>query len=172
MATDKVPRQIGSTSTDGHREQAGQGATCTTLAIREALLAWSIGLRSSCRSPSGGGSPPSPTAWTRAPSLTNVQAGREIRLHPACAGGRAGQRDRYAVLAALSAKLGIVTGRSALELCRDQFPTPVVLAMWAASEVAAMATDLAEFLGGAIGLSPLFPAAAAGRHDHYGDRDV
>ena len=57
---------------------------------------------------------------------------------------------------ALSAKLGIVTGRNLAELCRDQFPKPVVWAMWAVSEVAAMATDLAEFLGGAIGLALLF----------------
>jgi manganese transport protein len=57
---------------------------------------------------------------------------------------------------ALSAKLGIVTGRNLAEMCREQFSTPVVLAMWAASEVAAMATDLAEFLGGAIGLALLF----------------
>jgi manganese transport protein len=57
---------------------------------------------------------------------------------------------------ALSAKLGIVTGRNLAELCRDHFPRPVVLAMWVASEIAAMATDLAEFLGGAIGLSLLF----------------
>ena len=57
---------------------------------------------------------------------------------------------------ALSARLGIVTGRNLAELCRDHFPRPVVLAMWAASEVAAMATDLAEFVGGAIGLSLLF----------------
>ena len=57
---------------------------------------------------------------------------------------------------ALSAKLGIVTGRNLAELCRDQFPRPVVMGMWAISEVAAMATDLAEFLGGAIGLSLLF----------------
>jgi manganese transport protein len=57
---------------------------------------------------------------------------------------------------ALSAKLGIVTGRNLAELCRDYFPTPVVYLMWAVSEVAAMATDLAEFLGGAIGLSLLF----------------
>ncbi|MDU6325982.1 Nramp family divalent metal transporter, partial [Bradyrhizobium sp.] len=42
------------------------------------------------------------------------------------------------------------------EMCRDHFPQPVVWAMWAASEIAAMATDLAEFLGGAIGLSLLF----------------
>ncbi|MDU6372989.1 MAG: Nramp family divalent metal transporter [Bradyrhizobium sp.] len=57
---------------------------------------------------------------------------------------------------ALSAKLGIVTGRNLAEMCRDHFPRPVVWAMWAASEIAAMATDLAEFLGGAIGLSLLF----------------
>jgi manganese transport protein len=57
---------------------------------------------------------------------------------------------------ALSAKLGIVTGQNLAELCREHFPNPVVWAMWVVSEVAAMATDLAEFLGGAIGLSLLF----------------
>ena len=57
---------------------------------------------------------------------------------------------------ALSAKLGIVTGRNLAELCRDHFSRPIVLAMWVVSEIAAMATDLAEFLGGAIGLSLLF----------------
>jgi manganese transport protein len=56
---------------------------------------------------------------------------------------------------AMSAKIGIVTGRNLAELCRDHFPHPLVIAMWLASEVAAMATDLAEFLGGAIGLSLL-----------------
>jgi manganese transport protein len=56
---------------------------------------------------------------------------------------------------ALSAKLGIVTGRNLAELCRDHFPGPVVLTMWIVSEIAAMATDLAEFVGGAIGLSLL-----------------
>jgi len=56
----------------------------------------------------------------------------------------------------LSAKLGIVTGRNLAELCRDHFPRPVVWAMWGVSEIAAMATDLAEFLGGAIGLALLF----------------
>src|SRR5271163_461264 len=56
---------------------------------------------------------------------------------------------------ALSAKLGIVTGRNLAEMCRDHFPKPVVWALWIVSEVAAMATDLAEFLGGAIGLSLL-----------------
>ena len=57
---------------------------------------------------------------------------------------------------ALSAKLGIVTGRNLAEMCREHFPRPVVWAMWIVSEIAAMATDLAEFLGGAIGLSLLF----------------
>jgi manganese transport protein len=57
---------------------------------------------------------------------------------------------------ALSAKLGIVTARNLAELSREHFPAPVVYAMWAVSEIAAMATDLAEFLGGAIGLSLLF----------------
>jgi manganese transport protein len=57
---------------------------------------------------------------------------------------------------ALSAKLGIVTGQSLAQLCRRHFSTPVVYAMWIGSEVAAMATDLAESLGAAIGLSLLF----------------
>ncbi len=57
---------------------------------------------------------------------------------------------------ALSARLGIVTGRNLAELCRDRFPRPMVWLMWGVSEIAAMATDLAEFLGGAIGLSLLF----------------
>ena len=56
---------------------------------------------------------------------------------------------------ALSAKLGIVTGRNLAEHCRENFPKPVVWTLWIVSEVAAMATDLAEFLGGAIGLSLL-----------------
>lgn len=56
----------------------------------------------------------------------------------------------------LSAKLGIVTGRNLAELCREHFPSKVVIPMWIVSEVAAMATDLAEFLGGAIGLALLF----------------
>ena len=57
---------------------------------------------------------------------------------------------------ALSAKLGIVTNRNLAEMCRDQFSRPVVIGMWLLSEVAAMATDLAEFLGGAIALALLF----------------
>ena len=56
---------------------------------------------------------------------------------------------------ALSAKLGIVTGRNLAEMCRDHFSPLVVWPMWVVSEIAAMATDLAEFLGGAIGLTLL-----------------
>jgi manganese transport protein len=56
---------------------------------------------------------------------------------------------------ALSAKLGIVTGRNLAEMCREQFSLPVAIAMWIVSEIAAMATDLAEFVGAAIGLSLL-----------------
>ncbi|QEW22334.1 Divalent metal cation transporter MntH [Marinibacterium anthonyi] len=57
---------------------------------------------------------------------------------------------------ALSARLGIVTGRNLAEISRDSLPRPLVWVMWAISELAAMATDLAEFLGGAIGLALLF----------------
>ncbi|MFV0408968.1 MAG: Nramp family divalent metal transporter [Paracoccus sp. (in: a-proteobacteria)] len=57
---------------------------------------------------------------------------------------------------ALSARLGIVTGKNLAEMSRDNLPQPLVWVMWAVSEVAAMATDLAEFLGGAIGLALLF----------------
>ena len=56
----------------------------------------------------------------------------------------------------LSAKLGIVTGHNLAELCRIHYPRSATIPMWLASEVAAMATDLAEFLGGAIGLALLF----------------
>jgi manganese transport protein len=57
---------------------------------------------------------------------------------------------------AMSATLGIVTGRNLAELCSEQFPRPVVIGMWIASEIAAIATDVAEFLGGAVGISLLF----------------
>jgi manganese transport protein len=56
---------------------------------------------------------------------------------------------------ALSAKLGIATGMSLAEASRKHFPRSVVWTMWGLSEVAAMATDLAEFLGAGIGLSLL-----------------
>jgi manganese transport protein len=64
----------------------------------------------------------------------------------------------------LSAKLGIASGRNLAELCREYFPQWVSICMWVIMELVAMATDLAEFLGAAIGFNllfhiPLFPAA-------------
>jgi manganese transport protein len=56
----------------------------------------------------------------------------------------------------LSAKLGIASGRNLAEMCRERFPQPVVWGMWLLAEVVAMATDLAEFLGAAIGFQLLF----------------
>jgi manganese transport protein len=56
----------------------------------------------------------------------------------------------------LSAKLGIVTGLTLPQNIRKHFPRPVTLTLWAAAEIAAIATDLAEFLGAAIGLDLLF----------------
>ncbi len=64
----------------------------------------------------------------------------------------------------LSAKLGIATGKNLAETCREEFPRPVVWGMWVLSEVVAMATDLAEFLGAALGFNLLFgmPLLVAG----------
>lgn len=85
---------------------------------------------------------------------TNIQAGSKF-----------GYALLWVVLAAnlvamlfqsLSAKLGIVTGKNLAELSREQFPKPVVFGMWGVAEIAAMATDLAEFLGGALGIALLF----------------
>jgi manganese transport protein len=56
----------------------------------------------------------------------------------------------------LSAKLGIATGRNLAEVCRDRFPHRVVLGLWGQAEAIAIATDLAEFLGAAIGIRLLF----------------
>jgi manganese transport protein len=47
----------------------------------------------------------------------------------------------------LSAKLGLATGRSLPELCRQRWPRPMVWLMWAQAELVVMATDLAEFVG-------------------------
>ena len=52
----------------------------------------------------------------------------------------------------LSAKLGIATGRNLPEVCRERLPRRVVAALWLQAEAIAMATDLAEFLGAAIGI--------------------
>jgi len=67
------------------------------------------------------------------------------------------------LLQLLSAKLGIATGLNLAEQCRNRFPYPIVIGMWVLMEIAAMATDLAEFIGAAIGFNlllgiPLLPA--------------
>ena len=64
----------------------------------------------------------------------------------------------------LSAKLGIATGRNLPEMCRERFSRRTSLGLWVQAELIAMATDLAEFLGAALGFHlllgiPLFPAA-------------
>jgi manganese transport protein len=85
---------------------------------------------------------------------TNIQAGSQF-----------GYRLLWAIVMAnlmamlvqtLSAKLGIATGENLAELCGSYFPKRLVYPMWALSEVAAMATDLAEFLGATLGLNLLF----------------
>ncbi len=60
------------------------------------------------------------------------------------------------LLQALSAKLGIATGKNLAEHCRERFPRWVVWSMWVLMELVAMATDLAEFLGAAVALNLLF----------------
>jgi manganese transport protein len=64
----------------------------------------------------------------------------------------------------LSAKVGVATGRDLPELCRDRLPAAVSRGLWVQAELVAMATDLAEFVGAAIGLNLLFrlPLLAAG----------
>src|SRR5216684_2660144 len=59
----------------------------------------------------------------------------------------------------LSAKLGIVTGLTLPQNCRKHFSRPMTLFLWVAAEVSAIATDLAEFLGAALGLYLLFGPA-------------
>jgi manganese transport protein len=56
----------------------------------------------------------------------------------------------------LSAKLGVATGNDLPELCREHLPRPVSFGLWVQAELVAMATDLAEFVGAAIGLNLLF----------------
>ena len=67
----------------------------------------------------------------------------------------------------LSAKLGIATGRNLPEVCRDQFSRRTSFLLWLQAEAIAMATDLAEFLGAAIGFQLLLgtsPARLDGAH--------
>ncbi|WP_305784433.1 Nramp family divalent metal transporter [Symbioplanes lichenis] len=60
------------------------------------------------------------------------------------------------LIQSLSAKLGLVTGRDLAELCRERLPRPVTRGLWAQAELVAMATDLAEIVGGALALYLLF----------------
>jgi manganese transport protein len=80
-------------------------------------------------------------------------------------GSRFGYRLVWVIVAAnllamliqtLSAKLGIATGRNLPEVCRDQLPRRASILLWVQAEAIAMATDLAEFLGAAIGFHLLF----------------
>lgn len=69
------------------------------------------------------------------------------------------------VIQSLSAKLGIASGMNLAEACRDRYRRPVVRGLWVQAELVAMATDVAEFVGAALGLYllfgiPLLPAAA------------
>ena len=61
----------------------------------------------------------------------------------------------------LSAKLGIATGRNLPEVCREQFSRRTSLLLWIQAEAIAMATDLAEFLGAAIGFHLLLGTASS-----------
>ncbi len=85
---------------------------------------------------------------------TNIQAGAKF-----------GYALLWVVLAAnliamlvqyLSAKLGVASGHSLPEVCRERFPRWGTVGLWVQAEVIAMATDVAEFLGAAIGLNLLF----------------
>ncbi|HEY8292874.1 MAG TPA: Nramp family divalent metal transporter [Thermomicrobiales bacterium] len=60
------------------------------------------------------------------------------------------------LIQSLSAKLGIATGSSLPEVCREHFAPPVVIGLWLFAELVAIATDLAEFLGAALGFNLLF----------------
>jgi manganese transport protein len=68
------------------------------------------------------------------------------------------------LLQTLSAKLGIATGLNLAEVCRNRFSRPTVLFLWVLMEIVAMATDLAEFLGAALGFNLLLgiPLGLAG----------
>ena len=68
------------------------------------------------------------------------------------------------LLQTLSAKLGIATGQNLAEMCRNRFPRPVVWFLWGLMEIVAMSTDLAEFLGAALGFNLLLgiPLGIAG----------
>ncbi len=68
------------------------------------------------------------------------------------------------LIQSMSAKLGIATGMNLPEVCRERFSRRTSFLLWIQAELIAMATDIAEFVGAAIGINlltglPLFPAA-------------
>jgi manganese transport protein len=85
---------------------------------------------------------------------TNIQAGAQFGYELLWV--ILGSNLMAMLLQALSAKLGIATGKNLAEHCRERFPRPVVYIMWVLMELVAMATDLAEFLGAAVALNLLF----------------
>jgi manganese transport protein len=68
------------------------------------------------------------------------------------------------LIQSMSAKLGIATGKNLPELCRERFGRRTAFVLWLQAEAVAMATDIAEFVGAAVGLNLLFgiPLFAAG----------
>ena len=64
------------------------------------------------------------------------------------------------LIQSMSAKLGIATGQNLPEVCRERFSRRTSIGLWLQAEVIAMATDLAEFIGAALGLHLLFGIAA------------
>jgi manganese transport protein len=68
------------------------------------------------------------------------------------------------LIQSLTAKLGVATGQDLATLCRQNFPRPVVLGLWVQAEGVAIATDIAEIVGGAVALNLLFnvPMPAGG----------
>jgi len=61
------------------------------------------------------------------------------------------------LIQSMAAKLGIATGKNLAEMMRDHYPHWARIPMWILMELVAMATDLAEFLGAALGVYLLFP---------------
>ena len=93
---------------------------------------------------------------------TNIQSGAEFGYGLAWVIIVANLMGMFVQL--LSAKLGVATGKNLAELCQSHLPKPVSYFLWVQAEIVAMATDLAEFIGAALGFYllfeiPLFEAA-------------
>jgi manganese transport protein len=85
---------------------------------------------------------------------TNIQAGSQFGYSLLWV--IAGSNLMAMLIQTLSAKLGIATGNNLAELCRIHFSPKLTLVMWGVMEIVVMATDLAEFVGAAIGFNLLF----------------